>query len=73
MCALSIGRCLAYVFGAGSNLAELRISGVSEIKHVDQKKCPVGNQKDKIKNPYVLILQSSSLLSWSPSHTLHWT
>ena len=35
MCALSTGWCLAYVFGAGSNLAKLRISSVSEIKRVD--------------------------------------
>ena len=56
MRALSTGRHLAYVFGTGSNLAELRISGISEIKHVDRKECPMGDQKDKIKNPYVLIL-----------------
>ena len=49
MRALSMGRHLAYVFGAGSNLAEPRISGVSEIKCVDRKECPVGDQKDKIK------------------------
>ena len=49
MHALSMGRCLAYVFGTGSNLAEPRISSVSEIKHVDRKECPAGDQKDKIK------------------------
>ena len=49
MCALSSGQCLAYVFGTGSNLAEPRISGISEIKCVDRKECPAGNQKDKIK------------------------
>ena len=49
MCALSTGWYLAYVFGARSNLAELRISGVSKIKHVNRKKCPAGDQKDKIK------------------------
>ena len=35
MHALSTGQRLVYVFGAGSNLAELRISGISEIKRVD--------------------------------------
>ena len=45
MRALSTGRRLAYVFGAGSNLAEPRISGASEIKHVDRKECPTGDQK----------------------------
>ena len=35
MRALSMGQRLAYVFGAGSNLAEPRISSVSEIKCVD--------------------------------------
>ena len=49
MHALSMGQCLVYVFGTGSDLAKPRISGVSEIKHVDQKECPTGNQKDKIK------------------------
>ena len=72
MCALSMGWHLAYVFGARSDLAKPGISGISKIKHVDQKECPVGDQKDKI-NSYVLILQSMALLSWSPSHVLHWT
>ena len=49
MHALSMGQCLAYVFGAESNLAKLRISSISEIKHVNQKECPAGDQKDKIK------------------------
>ena len=49
MRALSTGRRLAYVFGAGSDLAEPRISGVSEIKRVDRKECPAGDQKYKIK------------------------
>ena len=35
MRALSMGQRLAYVFGTGSNLAELRISGISKIKHVN--------------------------------------
>ena len=35
MRALSTGWRLAYVFGARSNLAEPRISGISEIKRVD--------------------------------------
>ena len=45
MRALSMGRRLAYVFGTGSNVAEPRISGVSEIKRVNRKKCPTGDQK----------------------------
>ena len=45
MHALSTGWHLAYVFGARSNLAKPRISSVSEIKHVDRKECPAGDQK----------------------------
>ena len=60
---MGTGQHLAYVFGAGSDLAEPRISGVSEIKHVDRKKCPAGDQKDKIK----LICPDSTIHSPSES------
>ena len=72
MSALSTGRRLAYVFGAGSDLSELRTSGVSEIKRVDKKNAPRAIKKDKI-NSYVLILQSTALQSRSPSRVLRWT
>ena len=35
MRALSTGQHLVYVFGAGSNLAKPKISGISKIKRVD--------------------------------------
>ena len=65
MCALSTGQHLVYVFGARSNLAKPRISSISEIKHVNRKECPAGNQKDKIKLicPDPTILSPSELVS----------